>query len=151
MLLVFRAVRLHAEVDLRMRRYRGVLRGMEWRSLVILFSLSLIPATSLGQFTNQSAPSGSSGSSGAGSVQAQPAQVNNGTYQGSIVKRAPVPGVLPLSLDEAIRIIKEDPGQAAQIFLKQEPSQTLSLAEVEGQSLSPLEELVSIALELFLA
>jgi len=100
--LVFRAVRLHAEVDLRMRRYRGVLRGMEWRSLVILFSLSLIPATSLGQFANQSAPSG--GSSSAGSVQAQPAQVNSGTYQGSIVKRTPVPGVLPLSLDEAIRI-----------------------------------------------
>ena len=85
-----------------MRRYRGVLRGMEWRSLVILFSLSLIPATSLGQFANQSAPSG--GSSSAGSVQAQPAQVNSGTYQGSIVKRAPVPGVLPLSLDEAIRM-----------------------------------------------
>jgi outer membrane protein TolC len=85
-----------------MRRYRGVLRGMEWRSLVILFSLSLIPATSLGQFSNQSAASG--GSSGASSVQATPAQVNSGTYQGSIVKRAPVPGVLPLSLDEAIRM-----------------------------------------------
>src|ERR1700722_2766590 len=84
-----------------MRRYRGVLRGMEWRSLVILFSLSLIPATSLGQFANQSAPSGNSS---ANSVQAQPAQVNSGTYQGSIVKRAPVPGVLPLSLDEAIRM-----------------------------------------------
>jgi len=77
---------------------------MELRSLVILFSLSLSPVASLGQFSNQSAPSASSGSSSASSVQAQPGQVNSGTYQGSIVKRAPVPGVLPLSLDEAIRM-----------------------------------------------
>ena len=33
-----------------------------------------------------------------------PAQVNSNTYQGSIVKQAPVPGVLPLSLDLAIRM-----------------------------------------------
>jgi outer membrane protein TolC len=104
MLLGFPGHRLHAEVDLRMRRYRVGLWGMEWRSLVILFSLSLSPVASLGQFANQSAPSASSGSSSASSVQAQPAQVNSGTYQGSIVKRAPVPGVLPLSLDEAIRM-----------------------------------------------
>ena len=37
-------------------------------------------------------------------VQAMPAQVNSNTYQGSIVKQAPVPGVLPLSLDLAIRM-----------------------------------------------
>jgi outer membrane protein TolC len=30
--------------------------------------------------------------------------VNSSTYQGSIVKQAPVPGVLPLSLDQAIRM-----------------------------------------------
>jgi outer membrane protein TolC len=73
---------------------------MEWRALLILLSLS--PAASLGQ----SAAPGGSGSSGsssnAPSVQATPAQVNSGTYQGSIVKQAPVPGVLPLSLDQAI-------------------------------------------------
>jgi outer membrane protein TolC len=87
-----------------MRRYRGELRGMKWRSLVILFSLSLIPAISRGQLVTP----GNSGSSGSGSsgasVQATPAQVNSGTYQGSIVKQAPVPGVLPLSLDQAIRM-----------------------------------------------
>jgi outer membrane protein TolC len=37
-------------------------------------------------------------------VQAAPAQVNSNTYQGSIVKQAPVPGVLALSLDQAIRM-----------------------------------------------
>ena len=37
-------------------------------------------------------------------VQAAPAQVNSNTYQGSLVKRAPVPGVLPLTLDQAIRM-----------------------------------------------
>jgi outer membrane protein TolC len=85
-----------------MRRYRGELRGMEWRSLVILFSLSLSPATFLGQFSGSSPASGSGSGSSAISVQAAPAQVNSSTYQGSIVKQAPVPGVLPLSLDQAI-------------------------------------------------
>jgi outer membrane protein TolC len=37
-------------------------------------------------------------------VQALPAQVTSSTYQGSLVKQAPVPGVLPLSLDQAIRM-----------------------------------------------
>ena len=41
MLSGFPGHRFHAEVDLRMRRYRGELRGMEWRSLLILLSLSL--------------------------------------------------------------------------------------------------------------
>jgi outer membrane protein TolC len=68
-----------------MRHYRGALGGLEWRSLVILLSLS--PAVSLGQ---SAAPG------------AAPAQVNSGTYQSSIVKQAPVPGVYPLSLDQAI-------------------------------------------------
>jgi outer membrane protein TolC len=100
MLLVFWAHRLPAEVDLRMRRYRCALRGMEWRSLLVLLSLS--PVASLGQLAAPGG-SGSSGSSAnAASVQAAPAQINSGTYQGSIVKQAPVPGVLPLSLDQAI-------------------------------------------------
>jgi outer membrane protein TolC len=90
MLFGFPGHRLHAEVDLRMRRYRGELWGMEWRSLVILFSLSLSPVASPGQ------------TSGGSSVQATPAQVNSNTYQGSLVKQVPVPGVLPLSLDQAI-------------------------------------------------
>jgi outer membrane protein TolC len=37
-------------------------------------------------------------------VQAAPAQVNSNTYQGSIVKQAPVPGVLALSLDQAVHM-----------------------------------------------
>jgi outer membrane protein TolC len=37
-------------------------------------------------------------------LQATPAQVNSGTYQGSLVKQALVPGVLPVSLDQAIRM-----------------------------------------------
>src|ERR1700677_3894219 len=90
MLFGFPGHRLHAEVDLRMRRYRGELWGMEWRSLVILFSLSLSPVASPGQ------------TSGGSSVQATPAQVNSNTSQGSLVKQVPVPGVLPLSLDQAI-------------------------------------------------
>ena len=71
---------------------------------MVLLGLALIPAMSWGQAPT-SGSSGSSGSSGAtSSVQAAPAQVNSNTYQGSIVKQAPVPGVLPLSLDQAIRM-----------------------------------------------
>jgi outer membrane protein TolC len=81
-----------------MRRFRGELRGMKW--LVMLFGLASIPAVSLGQSTTSAAGSGSTG----GSVQATPAQVTSSTYQGSIVKQAPVPGVLPVSLDLAIRM-----------------------------------------------
>jgi outer membrane protein TolC len=77
-----------------MRRYRVELWGMGGRLLVILFSLSLSPVALAGQSTN--------GSSGGGSVQGTPAQVNSSTYQGSIVKQAPVAGVFPLSLDQAI-------------------------------------------------
>ena len=46
---------------------------------------------SLGQF-GRLGVAGRPGSSSAPSVQAAPAQVNSGTYQGSIVKQAPVPG-----------------------------------------------------------
>jgi outer membrane protein TolC len=85
-----------------MRWLPGELWGMGWRPLVLLLSLTISPAVSPGQ----SAGTGSSGGSGsvATSVQAMPAQVNSSTYQGSIVKQAPVPGVLPLPLDQAIRM-----------------------------------------------
>jgi outer membrane protein TolC len=98
---------LFAEVDCRMRRNSGAL----WvTGLVMLLSLTLSPPASPGQsqpsgaggFPGAGAPSSSS-SSGA-SVQAAPAQVNSNTYQGSIVKQAPVPGVLALSLDQAIHM-----------------------------------------------
>jgi outer membrane protein TolC len=90
-----------------MRRNSGAL----WvTGLVMLLSLTLSPPASPGQsqpsgaggFPGAGAPSSSS-SSGA-SVQAAPAQVNSNTYQGSIVKQAPVPGVLALSLDQAIHM-----------------------------------------------
>jgi outer membrane protein TolC len=90
-----------------MRRNSGAL----WvTGLVMLLSLTLSPPASSGQ----SQPTGAGGFPGAGasggssssgpSVQAAPAQVNSNTYQGSIVKQAPVPGVLALSLDQAIHM-----------------------------------------------
>ena len=90
-----------------MRRNSGAL----WvTGLVMLLSLTLSPPTSHGQ--GQPSGAGGFGGSGAsssssssgGSVQAAPAQVNSNTYQGSIVKQAPVPGVLALSLDQAIHM-----------------------------------------------
>ena len=90
-----------------MRRKGGALRGKGWRSLVTLLSLPFLSLASPAQFVTSgggSNGSSSSGSSGGTPVQAMPAQVNSNTYQGSIVKQAPVPGVLPLSLDLAIRM-----------------------------------------------
>src|SRR5580692_4254089 len=95
-----------------MRRKSGELWGTGWGSLVVLLILAFIPAASPGQLPAASqgqfpaaGGSGSSGGSSSGaSVQAMPAQVNSNTYQGSIVKQAPVPGVLPLSLDQAVRM-----------------------------------------------
>jgi outer membrane protein TolC len=76
----------------------------------MLLSLTLSPPASYGQ----GQPSGAGGFGGSGasssssssgtSVQAAPAQVNSNTYQGSIVKQAPVPGVLALSLDQAVHM-----------------------------------------------
>src|SRR3984957_19446430 len=88
-----------------MRRNSGALWGT---GLVMLLSVTLSPPASPGQqpsgagggFGGSGAPS----SSASGSVQAAPAQVNSNTYQGSIVKQAPVPGVLALSLDQAIHM-----------------------------------------------
>ena len=62
-----------------MRRLQGELRGADWRLLATLLSLTL----------------------SGGSL---PAQVTSSTYQGSVVKQAPVAGVYPLSLDQAIHL-----------------------------------------------
>ena len=91
-----------------MRRNPGVLWGTGWGSLVMLLSLTFIPLAALGQSATTGVSGSKSGSSASGStgmsVQANPAQVDSNTYQGSIVKQAPVPGVLPLTLDQAIRM-----------------------------------------------
>jgi outer membrane protein TolC len=68
-----------------MRSKSGGLWGTGWGWLLLL-SLTFSPPASHSQ------------------VQAAPAQVNSNTYQGSLVKQAPVPGVLPLTLDQAIRM-----------------------------------------------
>jgi outer membrane protein TolC len=68
-----------------MRSKSGGLWGTGWGSLMLL-GLTLSPPSSHAQ------------------VQAAPAQVNSNTYQGSLVKQAPVPGVLPLTLDQAVRM-----------------------------------------------
>jgi len=74
-----------------MRRKLGGLWDKRWTSLLMF--LCLYPLGSLAQ-----------SSSASGGVQAAPAQVNSNTYQGSLVKQAPVPGVLPLSLEQAIHM-----------------------------------------------
>jgi outer membrane protein TolC len=74
-----------------MRRKLGGLWDKRWASLLMFLSLN--PLASLAQ-----------SSSASGGVQAGPAQVNSNTYQGSLVKQAPVPGVLPLSLEQAIHM-----------------------------------------------
>jgi outer membrane protein TolC len=84
-----------------MRLFGAGLRGSGLRPLVVLLSLAGCPAIVLGQ--SQAAGTGSGSSSG-NSVQATPTPVTSSTYQGSIVKQLPVPGVLPLSLDQAIRM-----------------------------------------------
>jgi outer membrane protein TolC len=73
-----------------MRRKPGELWGTGWGSLVMLLSLTFLPPASPAQTAG-----GGSTSSGGNSV-------NSSTYQGSIVKQAPVPGVLLLPLDQAI-------------------------------------------------
>ena len=79
-----------------MRRSWAGLRGAGWQPKIVLLTLAFSPLVSPGQ----SSTAGSGGSS----VQAAPAQVNSSTYQGSLVKQALVPGVLPVSLDQAIRM-----------------------------------------------
>jgi outer membrane protein TolC len=60
----------------------------------MVLSLTFIPPASPAQTVG-------GGSTGTGSSSNS---VNSSTYQGSIVKQAPVPGVLPLPLDQAIRM-----------------------------------------------
>ena len=79
-----------------MRRKAGVFWVTGWGLLLSLTSSRPVS----GQSTTNTNGSGSVGMS----AQATPAQVNSSTYQGSIVKQAPVPGVLPVSLDQAIRM-----------------------------------------------
>jgi outer membrane protein TolC len=74
-----------------MRRKLCGLWDKRWTSLLMFLSLN--PLGSLAQ-----------SSSASGAVQAAPAQINSNTYQGSLVKQAPVPGVLPLSLEQAIHM-----------------------------------------------
>ncbi len=77
-----------------MRRSWAGLRGIGWQPAIMLLSVAFSPLVSAGQ----------TASTGRSSVQAMPAQVNSSTYQGSLVKQAPVPGVLPVSLDLAIHM-----------------------------------------------
>ena len=62
------------------------MRAVGWRVLPALLSLTL------------------HGGAQQSSVQATPAQVTGSTYQGSIVKQAPVAGVYPLSLEQAVHM-----------------------------------------------
>ncbi len=82
-----------------MKRDRGEVRG--GLPLLMLLCLSIAPTVSRAQ---AAAGGGSSSSSSAPSVQAMPAQITSSTYQGSVVRQAVVPGVLPLSLDQAIHM-----------------------------------------------
>src|ERR1700693_877016 len=85
-----------------MRWYSGELRNKGCRSLGMLLSFTFSPPLVRGQ-SAASASGGADGSAGM-SVQAMPAQLNSSTYQGSLVKQPVVPGVRPVSLDEAIRM-----------------------------------------------
>src|SRR5258708_3464889 len=92
-----------------MRRKAGEVWGTGWRPLVALLGLAFIPAVSSGQAPTTGSSGASSSSSGGSSsgglaVQSTPPGASSSSYQGSIVKQAPVPGVLPLSLDQAIRM-----------------------------------------------
>jgi outer membrane protein TolC len=87
-----------------MIRKPGEMEGRRWPSLGLLLCLIFTPLASPGQGTTGGSSGSSTSSTNATSVQAVPAPVNNSTFQGSIVKQAPVPGILPLPLDQAIRM-----------------------------------------------
>jgi outer membrane protein TolC len=70
--------------------------------LLMLLGLGFAPAARAQFATSPS--TGSASSSSAPTVQAMPAQITSSTYQGSVVRQALVPGVLPLSLDQAIHM-----------------------------------------------
>lgn len=104
-----------------MRRLFAGLRGTGLQAFAVLLGLTTLPVWSLAQIaasgsgsSGSAGSTGSSNNSGSGSggngagaapqVQAMPAQVTNSTFQGSIVQQPVIPGVLPLSLDQAIRM-----------------------------------------------
>jgi outer membrane protein TolC len=83
-----------------MKLQRGEWRGRGWQPLLVLLCFSFAPTVSL----TQTATSSSSSSSSSPSVQAAPAQITSSTYQGSLVQQGVVPGVMPLSLEQAIHM-----------------------------------------------
>jgi outer membrane protein TolC len=70
-----------------MTRNPGVTWGTGTGLLLVLLNLGVLCPVSQGQATSPA-----------------PATVNSNTYQGSLTKQAVVPGVMPLSLDQAIRM-----------------------------------------------
>jgi outer membrane protein TolC len=74
-----------------MTRNPGVTWGTGAGLLAVLLNLGVLCPESLGQ-------------SSSGGAQAAPAQITSSTYQGSLTRQAVVPGVLPLSLDQAIKM-----------------------------------------------
>jgi outer membrane protein TolC len=88
-----------AEVDERMRRLQGELWSAGWRTLAVLLSLTFSPLAGRAQLgAVPPAPPQQP------AVQSSPAQITSQTYKGSLVKQAPVAGVYPLSLDQAIHM-----------------------------------------------
>src|ERR1700761_1623096 len=83
-----------------MTRSPGVVWGTGKGLLLVLLSLGAGCPASLAQFSTGAGPS----SSAPPPIQAAPAQGDSRTYQGSLVKQPLVPGVLPLSLDQAIHM-----------------------------------------------
>jgi outer membrane protein TolC len=74
-----------------MTRNPGVTWGTSAGLLLVLLNLGVVCPATLGQ-------------SSSGGAQASPAQITSSTYQGSLTRQAVVPGVLPLSLDQAIQM-----------------------------------------------
>src|ERR1700761_146845 len=86
-----------------MIRNPGVTWGAGRCLLTPLLILAFWSPASLAQLSGTGG-SASSGNSIGAPVQATPAQVTSSTYQGSLVKQPLVPGVLPLTLDQAIHM-----------------------------------------------
>ena len=74
-----------------MTRNPGVPWGTGAGLLAVLLNLGVLCPATLGQSTS-------------GGAQASPAQITSSTYQGSLTRQAVVPGVMPLSLDQAIQM-----------------------------------------------
>jgi outer membrane protein TolC len=82
-----------------MRRLQGELWGAGCRTLAVLLSLTFCPLAGRAQLGAAPPPPPQQPA-----VQSSPAQITNNTYQGSLVKQAVVPGVYPLSLDQAVHM-----------------------------------------------